>query len=294
MGKCIFRLRTRSSGFINFWHSKIDSSEKYGKSQFSLLYCQEEAAQPGEYGSRGDRSWQEKYYRIREKILAALSQYQAETRNAKEGVMRITNQIPHTLSSPSTIGRSIQAGATRSPSVEISDVLEFSGLSKVARSLGARGIQALQTLAGQGGIEEGRLLAFVENLSQSGTSSGRTGDILSQMAGFLDPLGSTGLGALFGEVEKRGPSGELEYLDSIDSLLNLGYRSVPSLFASAQNLSDEDFDLFLKNIADLLQRGVVGTVTVDVDGSPTKVFLSNEAGSEYAREPLYQERFRES
>jgi hypothetical protein len=170
--------------------------------------------------------------------------------------------------------------------------LDLSGLSQVAGSLGARGIQALQALAGQGGIEEGRLLAFVENLSRSGTSGDRTGDILSRMAGFLDPLGSAGLGTLFGEVEKRGPSGELKYLDSIDNLFNLGYRNVPSLFASAQNLSDEDFDLFLNNVAELLQRGVVGTVTVDVDGSPTKVFLSNEVGSDYARRPLYPERFR--
>jgi hypothetical protein len=221
-----------------------------------------------------------------------LSWWETATLNAKEGFMRITNQTLSSLSFPSTVGRAIQAGATRSPSVETADVLDLSGLSQVAGSLGARGIQALQTLAGQGEIEEGRLLAFVENLSRSGTSSDRTGDILSQMAGFLDPLGSAGLGTLFGEVEKRGPSGELKYLDSIDNLFNLGYRNVPSLFASAQNLSDEDFDLFLNNVAELLQRGVVGTVTVDVDGSPTKVFLSNEVGSDYARRPLYPERFR--
>lgn len=205
--------------------------------------------------------------------------------------MRITNQIPSSLTSPPAIGRAIQAGAARSSSVATADVLDLSGLSQIAGALGARGIGALQTLAGQGGIQEERLLAFVENLSGSGTSSGRTSDILSQIAGFLDPLGSAGLGSLFGEIEKRGPSGELQYLDSIDNLFNLGYRNVPAIFDTGQNLSDEDFDLFLNNLTELLKRGVVGTVTVDVDGSPVEVFLSNEAGSQYADEPLYPERF---
>jgi len=206
--------------------------------------------------------------------------------------MRITDSIASLLpSSYSSIGRALQSGGTRSPSVAASDVLELSGLARVASSLGAKGLEALRTLAGEANLDESRLADFVENLSRSGTSTGRTADILSLLGGFLDPLGSSGLETLFGEVEKRGVSGELNYLDAMDNLFDLGRRDVLSIFSAGEAMSDGEFETYLGSLATLLKNGVVGTLTVDYRGNPTEVFVTNEMGSKYARYPLYPERF---
>ena len=205
--------------------------------------------------------------------------------------MRIS-QTPQT-STPSfeTLGRVLRAGATRSPSVELPDVLELSSLGELAGSLGPGGIEALHNLAGQSGLGEERLADFVSNLFSAGTAGNRVDEVLSTLSGIEGVLGKSGLGDLFSEIESRGVSGELKYLDGLDNLFNLGHRNIPSLFAAGQDLSEEEFGVFLSSLSTLLQNGVVGTVTVEFRGQPTTVFIENEMGSEYARAPLYPKRF---
>jgi hypothetical protein len=63
------------------------------------------------------------------------------------------------------------------------------------------------------------------------------------------------------------------------------------LFSAGQDLSEEEFGVYLSSLSTLLRNGVVGTVTVEFRGQPTTVFIENEMGSEYARAPLYPRRF---
>jgi hypothetical protein len=176
-------------------------------------------------------------------------------------------------------------------SVETPDVLEVSGLGRLASALGSEGIQALKSLFDNANLSEDRLQEFVEGLFQSGTSSERVSEVLTLISGFQGNLGAGGVEDVFSGIESRGISGNLEYLDRLDNLFNLGHRNVSSIFSSAEDLSDEEFSVYLKSLTTLLDHGVVGTLTVDYRGEPTKVFLSNEIGSDYSRAPLYPDRF---
>jgi hypothetical protein len=96
---------------------------------------------------------------------------------------------------------------------------------------------------------------------------------------------------LFSQIESRVGSGNLEYLDQLDNVFNLGYRDTASIFSAAKDLNDKDFQDLLTSLGELLQHGVIGKVTVDNRGNRTEVFLENEVGSEYARLPLWPKRF---
>jgi len=205
--------------------------------------------------------------------------------------MRISETAQPRGVSPEAFGKALRAGVTRSPSVELSDVLQLSSLGELAGALGSRGIEALRGLAGPSGIAEGRLSSFLENLFNSGASAGRADEILSTLSGLESVLGNSGLEDLFSEIESRGISGDLKYLDGLDNLFNLGHRHIRSLFSAGQDLSEEEFGVYLSSLSTLLRNGVVGTVTVEFRGQPTTVFIENEMGSEYARAPLYPRRF---
>jgi hypothetical protein len=198
--------------------------------------------------------------------------------------------VPRSVS-PALFGRALQAGLLETVSTGTGDILELSGLSRQAASLGPEAIEALRGLAADGALTADNLSKFVDQLTQSGTQPDRIRDLLSNLSGFKTILGTTGFGDLFQEVESRGISGDLKYLDTLDSLFSLGHRDVTSLFRQGSDLSDEEFDLYLKSAAKLLQAGVVGTEVVDFRGNPTKVFIENEMGSEYARSPLWPRRF---
>lgn len=204
--------------------------------------------------------------------------------------MRIASQLPPPVIAPQVLGKAIKAGVSQSASVTSEDVLELSGLARIASSLGAEGIKALQAL-GEGGISQERLLGFVESLFQRGIQDGNAGSILAKMTNLSNLLGEGRENDLFSAIESRGISGNLKYLDSLDNLFNLGSRNVARIFDTGRNMSDEEFDVFLKSVADLLKAGVVGTRTVEWRGQPTQVFIENEVGSDYARARPYRRQF---
>ena len=204
--------------------------------------------------------------------------------------MRITSQVPLSTIGPQVLGKALKAGLSQSASVQSEDVLELSGLARIASSLGAEGIKALQAL-GEGGISQERLLGFVESLFQRGIQDGNAGSILAKMTNLSSLLGEGGENDLFSAIESRGISGNLKYLDSLDNLFNLGSRNVARIFDTGRNMSDEEFDVFLKSVADLLKAGVVGTRTVEWRGQPTQVFIENEVGSDYSRARPYRRQF---
>ncbi len=204
--------------------------------------------------------------------------------------MRISSQLPTIPVNAQRIGRALQAGVSQSASVTTGDVFEFSGLGQIASSLGAEGLNALKTL-GEGGIGEQRLLAFIQSLSQQGIRNESAGSVLVKITGLSGLLGEGGEGDLFSAIESRGISGNLKYLDSLDNLFNLGSRDVAGIFNAGSEMSDEEFDVYLKSVADLLKAGVVGTRTVEWRGQPTQIFIENEVGSDYSRAKPYRRNF---
>lgn len=204
--------------------------------------------------------------------------------------MRISSHLPTTAINPHLLVKALQAGVSQSASVKNEDVLELSGLAKIASSLGTEGIKALQAL-GEGGISEERLLVFVESLFQRGSHNENAGSVLAKMMNLSSFLGEGRETDLFSAIESRGISGNLKYLDSLDNLFNLGSRDVDGIFNAGSQMSDEEFDVFLKSVADLLKAGVVGTRTVEWRGQPTQVFIENEVGSDYARARPYRRQF---
>jgi hypothetical protein len=205
--------------------------------------------------------------------------------------MRISPHLPAQALSYQTMGKAIQAGATQSSSVRTEDILEISGLAQIATALGPEGLHALQTLD-EAGVAQQNLTSFVEKLLNNGQNPNRVGDILAQLGGYSTSwLGASGTEELISRIEKKGMSGDLKYLDALDNLFNLGQRDIPGIFGAGQDMSSEEFDVYLKSVGKLLQAGVVGTRTVEFRGEPTQVFIENEIGSEYAHAPLYRKRF---
>lgn len=202
--------------------------------------------------------------------------------------MRIEPYPVQSLSNPSSLGRAVKERIFASGSVETPDILEISRLGSLASSLGATGVRALQTLAGE--VGEDRIEGFLGKLFGSGLSGDRVSSLLNSVAGVGGLAGSSTASDLIGEVETRGISGNLEYLDRLDNLFNLGYRDLPAVFNAGSDLSDEEFGVYLDSLSTLIQNGVVGTVTVEFRGEPKTVFLENEIGSEYSRSPLYPRR----
>lgn len=176
-------------------------------------------------------------------------------------------------------------------SASTGDVLEISALGNLATSLGDKGVESIRRLLTGGRLPEGRLLGFVQNLSQSGFSPDSVSDALGSFSSYSEILNTPQLRNVFDQVESRGMSGDLKYLDALDQVFDLGYRDVGEIFSAGKDLSDEELGVYLKSLTDLLKAGVVGTETVKFRGEPTKVFIENEIGSDYARAPLYRERF---
>lgn len=204
--------------------------------------------------------------------------------------MRISNQLPITTLSAQRIGRALQAGVSQSASVNTGDVLELSGLGQIASSLGVEGLNALKTL-GEGGISEDRLLAFVQSLSQQGVQNESAGSVLTKITGMSILLGEGDEKDLFTAIESRGISGDLKYLDSLDNLFNVGSRDVAGIFNAGSEMSDEEFNVFIKSVTDLLKAGVVGTRTVEWRGQPTQIFVETEIGSDLSRARPYRRKF---
>lgn len=204
--------------------------------------------------------------------------------------MRISSPLPTTTFSAQRTGRALQAGASQSASVNTGDVLELSGLGQIASSLGVEGLDALKTL-GEGGISEERLLAFVQSLSQQGVQDESAGSVLAKINGMSSLLGEGGEKDLFTAIESRGISGDLKYLDSLDNLFNVGSRDVSGIFNAGSEMSDEEFNVFLKSVTDLLKAGVVGTRTVEWRGQPTQIFIETEIGSDLSRARPYRRKF---
>lgn len=204
--------------------------------------------------------------------------------------MRITSQLPTTAMSAQLTGRAVQAGVTKSGSVNTKDILELSGLGQIASSLGSEGLNALKSL-GDNGVSEERLLAFVQSLSQQGIQNENAGSVLAKITDLSGLLGEGGEGDLFSAIESRGISGELKYLDSLDNLFSLGERDVAGIFNAGKDMSDEEFGVYLKSVSDLLKAGVVGTRTVDWHGEPTQIFIETEVGSDMSRARPYRRKF---
>lgn len=201
--------------------------------------------------------------------------------------MRISSQHPTTAVSAQLTGKSLRAGAAIPSSVNSGDVLEFSGLGQIASSLGAEGLKALKSL-GDNGVSEDRLLAFVESLSRQGIQKESAGSILARITGTSSLLGEGGEEDLFSAIESRGISGDLKYLDALDNLFSLGERDISGIFNAGKDMSDEEFDVYLKSVTDLLKAGVVGTRTVEWRGEPTQIFIETEIGSEMSRARPYR------
>jgi hypothetical protein len=204
--------------------------------------------------------------------------------------MRISNQHPITTLSAQPVGRALQAGVSRSAFVNTGDVLELSGLGQIASSLGIEGLNALKSL-GESGISEDRLHAFVQSLSQQGVQNESAGSVLTKITGMSSLLGEGGEKDLFTAIESRGISGDLKYLDSLDNLFNVGSRDVTGIFNAGSEMSDEEFNVFIKSVADLLKAGVVGTRTVEWRGQPTQIFIETEIGSDLSRARPYRRKF---
>jgi hypothetical protein len=204
--------------------------------------------------------------------------------------MRISSPLPTTTLSAQRTGRALQAGVSQSASVKTGDVLELSGLGQIASSLGVEGLNALKTL-GQGGISEERLLAFVQSLSQQGVQDESAGSVLAKITSMSSLLGEGGEKDLFTAIESRGISGDLKYLDSLDNLFNVGSRDVAGIFNAGSEMSDEEFNVFIKSVTDLLKAGVVGTRTVEWRGQPTQIFIETEIGSDLSRARPYRRKF---
>ncbi len=202
--------------------------------------------------------------------------------------MKINPSTTHSVLDTATLGRAIKEKVFLSGSVETPDILEISSLGNLASSIGSVGIQALQLLSETS--DDGRVDEFLANLFGAGLTGGRIGSVLGSISGLGDLPNPPDPSDLIAEVEKRGISGNLDYLDRLDNLFNLGYRDVPSIFNAGEDLSDEEFEVYLDSVSRLIQNGVVGKVTVEFRGEPKTVFLENEIGSEYSRSPLYPRR----
>ncbi|MCA9439462.1 MAG: hypothetical protein KC964_01550 [Candidatus Omnitrophica bacterium] len=202
--------------------------------------------------------------------------------------MRISPSAIQSIGNAETLGRAVKEKVFLSGSVETPDILEISSLGNLASSLGATGIQALQALSGT--VEDDRLESFLGNLFGAGISGDRVGGILGSLSGLGDLSEAPDPNQLIDQVENRGISGNLEYLDRLDNLFNLGYRDVPSIFSAGSDLSDEEFGVYLDSLTTLIRNGVVGTVTVEFRDQPRTVFVETSIGSEEARSPLYPRR----
>jgi len=203
----------------------------------------------------------------------------------------MTIQPIQNVSSPDRNRLDLSAISTKPVSVETGDVIELSGMARLAQALGPEGLRQFQNLTTGKGLSEDRLATFVQNLFGAGKSGDQVGSILGMFQNLTASTDTTQTDDLFSQIESRVGSGNLEYLDQLDNVFNLGYRDTASIFSAARDLNDKDFQDLLSSLGELLQRGVIGKVTVDNRGNRTEVFLENEVGSEYARLPLWPKRF---
>lgn len=202
--------------------------------------------------------------------------------------MRIDSTSLPTIPEAKTLGRAVREKVFSTGSVETPDILELSSRGRLASALGPVGFEALQSLAGE--VDSGRLESFLSDLFGTGGGSDSANDLLSLLTSAAKSPDVSAPGDLFEEIEKRGVSGNLDYLNRLDGLFNLGHRNLSPLFSAGEDLSNEEFGLYLESVGTLLKNGVVGTLTIEYRGEPKTVFLENEFGTDYSRSRLYPNR----